>query len=71
MHGANFQELSPILTKRGVSVQIKGKIFKICIQMVLVYDSETWALKVEDKQRLVWCKNAMVRWMCGVSLKNR
>ena len=36
-----------------------------------MYASETWALKVEDEQRLVPCENAMVRWMCGVSLRNR
>ena len=36
-----------------------------------MYASETWALKVEDEQRLVRCENAMVRWMCGVSLRNR
>ena len=66
-----FRELAPILTKRGVSLKIKGKIFKICVQRVLVYASETWALKVEDEQRLVRCENAMVRCLCGVSLKNR
>ena len=30
-----FRELAPILTKRGVSLKIKGKIFKICVQRVL------------------------------------
>ena len=57
-----FRELAPILTKRGVSLKIKEKIFKICVQRVLVYESETWALKIEDEQRLVRCENAMVRW---------
>ena len=65
-----FRELAPILTKRDVSLKIKGKISKICVQRVLGYASETWALKIEDEQRLVLCENAMVRWMCGVSLKN-
>ena len=28
-------------------------------------------MKVEDKQRLERAKNMIVRWMCGVTLKNR
>ena len=64
-----FRELAPILTKRGVSLKIKGKIFKICIQRVLGYANEMWALKVEDEQRLVRCENAMVRWMYTQGVK--
>ena len=32
-----FRELAPSLTKRGISLKKKGKIFKICVQRVLVY----------------------------------
>jgi hypothetical protein len=38
---------------------------------VLVYGSETWALKVGDVQRMVSTERMTVRWMCGVSLKDR
>ena len=38
---------------------------------VLVYGSETWPVKVEDMQRLERTEKAMVRRMCGVSLKTR
>ena len=58
-----FKELSPILTSRGVSLKLKGKIFKTCVQTVMIYASETWGVKVEDI--------SMVRWMCGVTLKDR
>ena len=30
-----FKELSPILTTRGASYHIKGKIFRACVQKVL------------------------------------
>ena len=33
---AKFRELSQILTKRGVSLKIKGKLYKSCVQRVLV-----------------------------------
>jgi hypothetical protein len=36
-----------------------------------VYGSETWPMKVDDMHRLERTERMMVRWMCGVSLKNR
>ena len=69
---AKFKELAPILTSRGASLKVKGKkVYRVGVQRVLVYGSETWPLKVEDVQRLERTERMMVRWMCGVSLKNR
>ena len=56
---------------RGASLKVKGKVYRVSVQTVLVYGSETWPLKVEDMQRLERTERMMVRWMCGVSLKNR
>src|SRR5450755_3312303 len=56
---------------RGASLKMKGKIYKACIQRVLVYGSETSAVKVDDMGRLERAENSMVRWMCGVTLKDR
>ena len=33
--------------------------------------SKTWAAKVEDVRRLVRAERAFLRWMCGVTLKDR
>ena len=41
------------------------------MQSVMVYGSETWALKVSDMQQLERTERMMVRWMCGVTLKHR
>ena len=68
---AKFNELAPILTMRGASLAVKGKVYRACVQSVLVYASETWAMKVEDMQRLERTERTMVRWMCGVTLKHR
>ena len=43
-----FRELAPILTLRGMSLRMKGKIYRACVQSVMVYGSETWPLKVSD-----------------------
>ena len=50
---------------------MKGKIYKTCVRTVMVYGSETWAVKVEDMRRLERAERMMVRWMCGVTVKAR
>ena len=47
-----FRELTPILTARRASLKQKGKVYRTCVQCVLVYGSKTWAMKEEDMQRL-------------------
>lgn len=68
---SKFRELTPILTSRGATLKMKGRIYKACVQSVMVYGSETWAMKVEDMRRLERAERMMVRWMCGVTLKER
>ena len=64
-----FNELMPILTMKGTSLKVKGKIYKACVQSVMMNGSETWALMVEDTQKLKRTETSMMRRLCGVSLK--
>src|SRR3989441_6475972 len=66
-----FRDLRRLLTARGASLRVKGMIYRACVQRVLVYGSETWPMKLVDMQRLVRTENSKVRWMSGVSLKDR
>ena len=68
---SKFKQLAPVLTSRGASLRIKGKVYKACVQNVMLYGSETWPMKVVDMERLERTERMMVRWMCGVTLKNR
>ena len=36
-----------------------------------MYASETWPMRVEDKQRLERTEMWIVRWECDISLRNR
>src|SRR5580698_3795937 len=65
-----FRELIPILTTRCASLRVKGKLYRACVQSVMVYGSETWATKVTYMHRLCRAEMMMVRCMCGVSLKD-
>ena len=56
-----FRELSPILTARGASLTLKGKIYSAYIRSSMIYGSETWPMKVDDKQRLERAERMMVR----------
>ena len=49
---AKFKELSLILTARGTFIPHKGKIYKACVQSVLTYGTETWAMKKANQQSL-------------------
>ena len=53
------------------SLKLKGKIYKACLQGVLLYDRETWAIKVENMNKLERAERSMMRMMCDVSLKDR
>ena len=68
---AKVKELSPILTVRGTSYRVKGRIYSACVQSVLIYGTETWAMKADDLRSLERTEHTMVRWMCGLSLKDR
>ncbi len=59
------------MTTRGVSLRLKGKFYRMCVQRVMVYGSETWAMRVEEVRRLERAERMMIRWMCGVTLKDR
>ena len=37
----------------------------------MVYDSKTWAMKAEDMQRLERTDRMMIRWMCGLRLREK
>ena len=50
---------------------MKVKVFRACVQSVLTYGTETWAVKAENLHSLERAECMMVRWMCGVSLKDR
>ena len=66
-----FKELSGILTRKEVSLKLKGKLYVTCVRSAMAYGSETWAMTVEQSGRLERTEMRMVRWMCGVSLKDR
>ena len=66
-----FRDLLPVLTSKRFSQRRKGDFYGACVRSVLLYGCETWAVKEEDILRLERTDHAMIRWICGVSLKDK
>jgi hypothetical protein len=64
------RKLAPILSSRGASVKVKGTVYSACARCVMTLDGETWPMRVEEKHRLERAEKMMIRWMCGVTLRN-
>ena len=63
-----FLEYLPILTGKGFSLKMKGKVYATCVRSCLMHGSETWPMKVEHELKINRTDLSMIRWMCGVKL---
>ncbi len=66
-----FKELLPLSITKGFSLRSKGPFYQACIQSVVIYGGETWAVREEGFTKLERNDVTMIRWMWNVSLKDR
>ena len=66
-----FKELGGMLLKKDVPLKLKGRVYAACVRSVMIYGSETWSIKLEQTRRFERAEMRMVRWMCGVSLREK
>ena len=59
-----YKEFVELLTRRGIPLRQKGRVYRTCMQSVVVYASETWAVRVEEEQRMERNERVMLRWIC-------
>ena len=62
-----FREYLPILTGKGFF----GKVYTSCVRSCLMYGKETRLMKMEHEVKLDRTEMSMIRWMCGLTLKDR
>ena len=56
----------------GISLKLKGVLYKACVRSCMIYGSETWPLKVEQTAKLRNRPRAsMISLICGVKLNER
>jgi len=65
------QSLASIWRAEGISVKTKVRVYETLVLSLLLYNSETWALKEETKQRLLVFEMACLRRITGISRRER
>ena len=66
-----FRQLVPLLTNKDVSLIMRGRLYSSCVRSSMLHISETWPVRKENVVALQRAEMRMVRWMCGVKLKDR
>ena len=66
-----FRQLVPLLTSKDVSLIMRGRLYSSCVRSSMLHGSETWPVRKENVVALQRAEMRMVRWMCGVKLKDR
>ena len=61
----------PLLTNKDVSLIVRGKLYSSCVRSSMLHGSETWPVRKENVVAHQRAEMRMVRWMCGVKLKDR
>ena len=66
-----WKEVSGVLLNKGISLARRGMVFDACIRSVMLYGGETWALMKGLESVLVGCDRRMLRYMAGVTRRDR
>ena len=66
-----FRQLVPLLTNKDVSLIMRGRLYSSCVRSSMLHGSETWPVSKENVVALQRAEMRMVRWMCGIKLKDR
>ena len=66
-----FRECGEWLLGNRFPLKMKGKVYHCCVRSAILYGSETWCLKENEKAILRRTERAMVRAMCGQKVVDR
>jgi len=66
-----FRQLVPLLTNMDVSLIMRGRLYSSCVRSNMLHGIETWPVRKENVVALQRAETRMVRWMCGIKLKDR
>ena len=56
---------------RAPPLEMKGRVYAICVRSSMTYGSETRPLLADVGLKFERAEMQMIRWMCGISLKDR
>jgi len=64
-----FKQLVPLLS--NISLIVRQRLYSSCVRSGLLHRSETWPVRKENEVALQRAEMRMLRWMCGIKLKDR
>ena len=65
------RELLPFLTSRAPPLEMKGRVYASCVKSSMIYGGQTRPLLVDVGLKFERAGMQMIRWMCGISMKDR
>ena len=66
-----FKECGELLNSKRFSLKMKGMVYQSCVRSAMLYGSEIWCLRENEKAILRRTERAMVRAMCGAKLMKK
>ena len=66
-----FREPLPFLTSRAPPLEMNGRVYASCVRSSMIYGSETRSLLVDVWLKFGRAEMQMIRWMWGISMKDR
>jgi len=66
-----FRQSVPLLTNKDVSLIMRVRLYSSCVRNNMLYGSETWPARKENKVALQRAEMRVLWWMCGIKLKDR
>ena len=66
-----WREVAGVVCDKKMPNKLKIKIYTTVIRPVMMYGSETWALRKREEQKLERTEMRMLRWILGISLLER
>jgi len=65
-----FRHLVPFLSKKGISLIVRGRLYSSCMRRSKLHGSETWPIRKENEVALQRAEMRMAGWMCGLKLQD-
>ena len=66
-----WREVRGVICDRHIPRRVKAKVYRTIVRPVLLYGSETWALRKREEDMIMRTEMRMLRWIMGVSRLER
>ena len=68
---SKWREIAGLLCNKHIPLKNRARVYDACIRSVIVYGAETWPLTQRLETIICGCDRRMLRYMAGVSLRDR